>query len=114
VKLHDPSTEAVATFEELLSHGTTTPWAVDVAAPDVESAAELADRLAALPTVGEARTVLDYVPKDQDEKLESIETASYLVPETIIAGRVPSDAERRTALRELQAEAARTAETASP
>lgn len=111
VKLHDPNSEAVTTFEELLSRGASAPWAIDVEAPDLGSAVKLAERLGALPTVAEARTVRDYVPKNQDEKLESIETASFLVPQAITSGPDRSDAERRAALARLRDEAAKSAQS---
>jgi hypothetical protein len=107
VNLHDPGTESVATFSELLGRSDTAPWAIDVVAPRLEEATALAGRLAALPTVAETRTVLDYVPADQAAKLEILETAAYFVPPAITAGPVRSDAERRAALRALAAEAGR-------
>jgi hopanoid biosynthesis associated RND transporter like protein HpnN len=114
VALHDPTSEAVSTFEELLSGGSSAPWAIDVEAPDLKAADEIANRLARLPSVAEARTVRDYVPKDQDDKLESIETAAYLVPEEITAGPDRTDAERRAALTRLAAEAGRSADDGDP
>jgi uncharacterized protein len=114
VALHDPNSEAVSTFEELLSTGSSAPWAIDVAAPDLASAEALASRLAELPSVAEARTVRDYVPKDQDDKLESIETASYLVPTAITAGPHRSDAERRAALARLAEESGRSEQGGDP
>jgi hopanoid biosynthesis associated RND transporter like protein HpnN len=114
VALHDPSSEAVSTFEELLSSGSSAPWAIDTVARDLADAKDLARRLAGLPSVAEARTVVDYVPKDQDEKLESIETASYLVPTEITAGPDRSDADRRAALARLAQEAARSERANEP
>jgi hypothetical protein len=108
VNLHDPGTESVATFLELLSRSDTAPWAIDVVAPDLDAAVALSARLAALPAVAETRTILDYVPADQDEKREMLETAAYFVPEAIVPGPPGTDDERRAALRRLAAEAERT------
>src|SRR5690606_21719090 len=75
--LHDPRTESVSTFHELLARADTAPWAIDVVAPNLDAARTLAKKLAALPTVAETRTIIDYVPREQDAKLEILETASY-------------------------------------
>jgi len=108
VNLHDPGTESVSTFIELLSRSDTAPWAIDVVASDLDAAKALAGRLAALPAVAETRTILDYVPKQQDEKLELLATASYFVPSAIVPGPPRTDEERRAALRKLADEAGRT------
>ena len=110
VRLHDPNTESVATFEDLLSRSGTSPWTADVIVPDLEAAQALAARLDALPTVAETRTVLYWVPAEQDEKREILETAAFFVPETIAAGPPRTDDERRAALARLREQAARTAE----
>jgi hypothetical protein len=107
VNLHDPGTESVATFGELLSRSDTAPWAIDVVAENLSDATELATRLRALPTVADTRTILDYVPKDQADKLEILETASYFVPATIAPRPERSDTARRAALRALADQAGR-------
>ncbi|HWP67079.1 MAG TPA: MMPL family transporter [Candidatus Limnocylindria bacterium] len=108
--LHDPTTESVSTFDELLARADTAPWAIDVVAPDLEQATVLAARLAELPTVAETRTLRDYVPAAQVHKLEILETAAYFVPPTLTPGPPRTDAERRAALRALAEEAGRAAE----
>jgi hypothetical protein len=77
-------------------------------APDLPRAQALAETLTALPVVGETRTLADYVPTAQDEKLEILETASYFVPPAIVPGPTPSETAQRGALEALAAEAART------
>jgi len=104
-RLHDVTLESVKTFQELLSSTAKSPWTADVIAADLDAAAALASRFEALPSVAEARTVLDFVPVDQEEKLEIIETAALFVPMTIGAGPSRSDEERRTALSRLAGEA---------
>jgi hypothetical protein len=64
-------------------------------------------QLAKLPTVAETRTIIDYVPKAQDEKLEILETASYFVPPAITPGPPVNDGQRRAALQRLSEEAGR-------
>ena len=107
VNLHDPSTESVSTFDELLGRADTAPWAIDVVAPTLDTATALATKLGALPTVAETRTLRDYVPSDQPDKLEILETAAYFVPPAISAGPPRTDPERRTALLALAEEAGR-------
>ena len=107
VNLHDPNTESVSTFDELLRRGDTAPWAIDVVAKSLPEATALAAKLAALPTVAETRTLLDYVPRAQQQKLEILETAAYFVPPTITPGPARTDAERRAALGALAGEAGR-------
>ena len=108
LNLRDPHTESVSTFEDLLAQRGSSPWSIDVVAPDLAHAEAEARELAALPVVEQARTLADYVPADQDEKLEILETASYLVPAAIVPGPTPSEAAQRSALESLAAEAART------
>jgi hopanoid biosynthesis associated RND transporter like protein HpnN len=104
-KLHDTTLESVATFQELLANSEKSPWTADVVAPDLDAAVALAGRLAELPPVAETRTLLDLVPKDQEEKLEIVQTASLFVPASLKVGPARTGAERRDALARLGAEA---------
>jgi hopanoid biosynthesis associated RND transporter like protein HpnN len=108
LELRDPSTESVQTFEDLLAGSSTSPWTIDVVAPKLETAVIFAKRLAELPVVREARTLDDWVPKDQDEKREVLETASFFVPPLVADVPNPPAAAQRAALERL---AAATAET---
>lgn len=107
VKIHDPRLESVAAFQELLGHSDTSPWTADLVAPSLDAAQTLAGTVAGLPSVAEARTLLDYVPSDQDEKLEVLSTASYFVPATIEKGPARTDQQRRVALAQLTEEVGR-------
>jgi len=109
VRLHDRSTESVATFEELLSRSGTSPWTADVIAPSLAAASVLAERLRALPEVAAARTVLDWIPAEQDTKRDILATAALFVPEAVELGPAQSDAERRAALERLYGVARATA-----
>jgi len=112
LKLRDPGTESVQAFNDLLSGTDSTPWTIDVIAPDLASARDLSGRLAALDVVQRVRTLEDYVPADQDEKRDILETASYFVPEEFGPSAHPDAASQREALAALAAEAARVARTA--
>jgi hopanoid biosynthesis associated RND transporter like protein HpnN len=79
--VRDPTAESVQAFEELLAEAHTSPWSLNAVRPDLASARALADALEALSTVETARTVTDFVPRDQKEKLDIIEdVAVFLAP----------------------------------
>jgi hopanoid biosynthesis associated RND transporter like protein HpnN len=70
VRMRNPDTESVKTWEELLASGTGTPWYADVVVANEAEARALAPRLEALPEVASTTTILDYVPTEQDDKLD--------------------------------------------
>ncbi len=80
VRIRDPSTESVQTFQDLLSESHTSPWTIDAVAPDLDSADALARRLRQLDFVERAITLRDYVPSDQEEKLELLGDLALFVP----------------------------------
>ena len=114
LNLRDPATESVRAFTDLLSRSGDTPWTIDVIAPDLPAARALARRLSELDVVARVRTIEDYVPAEQDEKREILETASYFVPEDFAAAGHPSGASEQQALAALGEEAARVAAGAGP
>jgi hypothetical protein len=80
VNLRDPSAESVQTMLELLDERTQSPWNIDVVAPDLESARAIADRVEKLDVVDHTVTILDYVPKQQEEKLEVLADLALFLP----------------------------------
>ncbi|MGH2579031.1 MAG: MMPL family transporter, partial [Actinomycetota bacterium] len=72
LNLRDPTTEAVATFKDLLRDPDTSPYTIQVLERNLEAAQALATRLEGLPAVDKAVTLASYVPKDQEQKLEII------------------------------------------
>ena len=66
LNLRNPTTEAVATFRDLMRDAETTPNTIQILAPDLGAAQALAARLDALPEVSGTRTLADFVPQDQD------------------------------------------------
>src|SRR6185503_14464678 len=112
VRLHDPNQESVAAFQELLGRSDTSPWTADLIAPSLDDAKSLAARVRGLPEVDSVRTILDWVPADQDEKRETLATASYFVPEKLMPSPPRTDEERRAALARLTEEAGRARGTA--
>jgi hopanoid biosynthesis associated RND transporter like protein HpnN len=79
VKLRDPSAESVQVFRELLAEGSVSPWSVHVLVDDLAEAEALAGRLEDLETVDRALTLRDFVPGDQEEKLEILRDISFFL-----------------------------------
>jgi uncharacterized protein len=99
--LQSPKVEAVATYLELRRDPQTGAKAIEVIAPDLAAANALAQRLAALPQVGQANTLSHLVPADQDVKLEMIRTAAKAVNMSLNPDSTdppPTDAETVKAL----------------
>ena len=81
----NPSTEAMRTLRDLIDDPLTNPYTIDIVAPGIAEAAALADRLRALPTVGEVRYIDSFVPQDQDKKSAIIADARALLSPTLDA-----------------------------
>lgn len=80
VAMRDPTTESVQTFNDLLEQsGTASPWYINAIAADQAEARRLAHELEKLDAVSETITLLDYIPEDQDQKLEILEDISMLL-----------------------------------
>jgi hopanoid biosynthesis associated RND transporter like protein HpnN len=111
LQLRDTATESVQAFSDLLAGSGTSPWTIDLIAPDLDTAHRLAAQLTSLPEVAEARTLDSFVPGDQEAKRAMIEDVSYFVPVFSEAPQ-PLDMHRqRLALERLIAAAERFAET---
>jgi hopanoid biosynthesis associated RND transporter like protein HpnN len=110
INVRDPSSESVKTFVELLEKGTSSPWSLNLLTDDPERARELAARLRELPHVDRVVTLADFVPDDQEEKLDIIEeVALFLGPVATPGGEMarPSAAENIESLRHLERELSR-------
>jgi uncharacterized protein len=103
INLRNSSVESVTTFLDLAKDPTTTPNVINVLAPSLSEANDLAQRLNKLPEVSETATLQSFVPSDQEQKLADIADAAALldptlnVPETRPA---PIDEETPKALNE--------------
>ncbi len=105
IEMRDPDTESVQAFRDLLDDNDTSPWYVNVMAPNLAAADEIADRLEALPEVGRTISLLSYVPEDQDEKLAILEDLAFLMEAPPLGrdGPLEYDVEQQIdALRELR------------
>ncbi len=79
VNLKDPTTESVATFQDLLRDPKSTPYTISVLADDLVSAQAIASELEKLDEVDKTITLASFVPKNQDEKLAIIEDMNLVL-----------------------------------
>lgn len=79
IEMRDPDTPSVQAFRDLLADGDTSPWYVNVLAPNVAEAERLARALEARPEVGRTVALSSYVPDDQDEKVEVLADLAFLM-----------------------------------
>ena len=79
VALRNPETESVEAFMDLLDSDRVSPWYADILAPDLAEADALAVRARELPEVARALTISDYVPSEQEEKLEILADAALFM-----------------------------------
>ena len=78
LNLQDPSRESVSTFRELLKDERNSPWALSVLASSEKEALDLKSRLSSLPVVGKVITLHDFLPPDQETKLEMVDELSIV------------------------------------
>jgi hopanoid biosynthesis associated RND transporter like protein HpnN len=79
IRVRDPSTDSVQVFNEILQDGDAYPWNLNVVADDREQAREIATRLEELPATRFALTLSDFVPTDQEEKLDILDEAALML-----------------------------------
>jgi len=103
VNLRDPNTESVQAFEDLLSRGHTSPWTIDVVAPDQPAAEALARRLDGLASVGHTVTIADYVPQDQERKRAILADTALFLPAVAEPAAASPPQAQRAALERLDA-----------
>ncbi len=85
--LRSPKVESVATFLELRKDPDAGANAIEIVAPDLSAATAIADKVARVPEVSQARTIASFVPADQETKLALISAAA----EKIEAGLNPQE-----------------------
>jgi hopanoid biosynthesis associated RND transporter like protein HpnN len=107
IEMRDPTTESVEAFNDLLAQsGSASPWYVDSIAPNIESAAALAEKLEALEVVSHTITLNSYVPTEQEDKFYILEDIRFLLeppPRGIESLEAPTVDEQVAALRKLHA-----------
>jgi hypothetical protein len=72
LNLQDPTTEAVQVYRELARDPATSPYDVNLTAPNLEAARDLAYHLRGLDGVAEVRTIESFIPHDQEQKRAAV------------------------------------------
>jgi hopanoid biosynthesis associated RND transporter like protein HpnN len=73
ISLRDQGAESVTTFRELLKNKETSPLVISVIANNEKQARKKIGQLQQLDSVGSVISILDFIPENQEEKLEIIE-----------------------------------------
>jgi hopanoid biosynthesis associated RND transporter like protein HpnN len=68
LNLQDPDTEAVQVYRELARDPVTSPYEINLTAPSLQAARDLADRLRDIEGVAQVRTIESFVPEAQEHK----------------------------------------------
>jgi len=101
LNLKDPNSESVATFFDLERNPDTATNIINVLAPDVEAAEQIAAKLRTTDAIGNVITLSSFVPKDQAEKLAVIDDMVFFLGSLVPAEAAIGDDERRTAFERL-------------
>ena len=107
LNLRSKQAESVSTLLDLMRDPDTSPNTIDILSPDLPNATALAERLRGLPEVAHARTIVDFVPSDQDDKLALIDDASFFFQNTMTPDQVrppPTPAQTLTAVEKTAAD----------
>ena len=99
--LRNPNAPSVATYLDLRRDVQTGANAIEIMAPNLASAEEIAHRLSTVPQVARTMTIDDLVPREQGEKLQLINAAAETVEPSLSPGEVkppPTDTENVAAL----------------
>lgn len=79
IRMRNPHTESVQAFEDLLASRDATPWYLDALTPSIDVATELAAKLRDRPGIDRVLTLSDFLPDDQEDKLDLLsETSMFL------------------------------------
>jgi len=79
INLRDPNSESVLAIKELLKSKTDSPFALTALANNLEEAERVTGQLKQQPSVHESITLENFVAKDQDEKLATIEDLNMML-----------------------------------
>jgi hypothetical protein len=112
LNLRSPKVESVSTLLDLMHDPSTDTRTIEILAPSLEAAGELAERLRQLPEVARAITLEDLVPKDQDEKLAIVAPATNTILPLLDPARAldtPTDEDDVAALEKAAAAFSKTA-----
>jgi uncharacterized protein len=85
LNLQDPTVESVQTFRDLLADSDDSPWSGIVLVKGKDTLAEKELHLEQLELVDSVRTIRDFIPDDQEEKLYIIDEMNFLLSGTLAA-----------------------------
>lgn len=104
LRLKDPKTESVSTLFDIAQKPRSGPYGISILARDLIEADEIAKKLRQLPEVAEASSIADYVPRNQDVKMDVISTMVMFLTPLFTESRqeAPDDAERTRVIAEFQ------------
>jgi hopanoid biosynthesis associated RND transporter like protein HpnN len=77
--LKDQDSESITTLKKLQDEGIVTDYSVLLLADDLNAVPKIQKRLLELPTIREVQTPQDFLPSDQDYKLQLLEEAYFLL-----------------------------------
>jgi len=86
LNLRDRHTESMATLLDLMRSGDADTYSSTVLAKNINNSREISDKLDKLSEVKETRSITDYIPADQDEKLEVVQTMSLFLAPALTPG----------------------------
>jgi hypothetical protein len=111
LNLQNRETESVATLLDLMKQGENVDYFISVVARDLDRAQALAKRAAALAPVKSTLTAANFVPGDQDEKLDIIASMALILEPSLTGPRKPPPSEKQVvaALADLKVALARLA-----
>ena len=89
LNIQDPDNESVRTFQSLLSDKDTSPWIGTVLATGKDEALQLTRKLVQLPLVDKTVWIGDFIPKNQDAKLDIIEEMGLLLGDIPARAKAP-------------------------
>ncbi|MDE2090043.1 MAG: MMPL family transporter, partial [Gammaproteobacteria bacterium] len=76
----NPRSEGVEVFRKLLRDGNTSPYRIEIVAPNLTAARQMASRLGRLPEVSQAVTLASFIPSQQQDKLAILQNLRLMVP----------------------------------
>lgn len=97
IRMRNPETVSVQAFEDLLESRAATPWYLDALVPSLEEADAIAERLRGLDVVDRVLTLSDFVPDDQEDKLEILGDVAMMLDVPPVAERPPVPADEQVA-----------------
>jgi uncharacterized protein len=80
LNLYNPASEAITTLRQLFTNREAPPWTISILCGGKEEARKLADKLGRLKEVKAAISISDFVPGEQQEKLDIISNITLFMP----------------------------------